>query len=189
VSRRWVIASLVLLLLGATLGTALDGIHTHTGTTAYPHPWWFRSAPWVPPLFAAAALSIGLARPLWERWLGRASALPSLPSTLGATGLFICAYFLSGLLPGGALVRGLVLILIAAAIWWSCDRTRLGVGLALGTAVIGTTVESGLVHAGAFSYLHPDYAGVAGWLPCLYLCAQPAVGAMGKRLVERGAAR
>jgi hypothetical protein len=59
---RWQRAGIWLAILGATVGSALDGIHTWTGTTWYPHPVFLRTAAWTPLIFAAAGL-MGLGRP------------------------------------------------------------------------------------------------------------------------------
>lgn len=187
---RWLRATIVLALLGATVGAALDGIHTHTGTTAYPDEsivFW-RMAWWVPPLFAGAALAIGLSRPVWERVLERATPAPSAAIVAAGMGLFVAAYFLSGILPGPWSTRAMVLAVMGAGAWTLCDRSGLGVFLAATTAVLGTSVEIALVNAGAFSYLHPDLFGVAGWLPWLYVIAAIAVGNLGKKLVTEGSA-
>ena len=39
--------ALWLLLIGATVGPVLDGLHTFSGMTWYPHPQWLRSVWWV----------------------------------------------------------------------------------------------------------------------------------------------
>src|SRR5207245_10167329 len=120
----------------------------------------------------------------WETIVRRPSAPPDSRAVWIGMLLFVAAYFASALVPGGPVARAIVLLALAGAIWWIADRTPLGIALAAGTAIIGTGVESTLIHAGSFVYTRPDYLGVAGWLPCLYLCAQPAVGALGKRLVS-----
>ena len=182
-AARWLRAAGLLALIGATLGSLLDGIHTHTGTTAYPHPWIWLMAWWVPLLFGAAGVSIGLSRPLWERLLSVNDRAPSLGAACGALAAFAAAYGLSGTLPGGPLVRGGALLTIFAALWWAIDRRPLGLFLAVSTAVIGTSVEMTLVHFGCFAYLAPDFGGVAGWLPALYAVATVAVGGVGRVLV------
>lgn len=192
---KWLRAAIVLGVLGATVGVSLDAIHTHFGTgthpqtgvpatTWYPDPWIFRMAWWVPPLFASAAIAIGLGRPLWERILDRRTPPPPVAAVAASMGLFMLAYLLSGVLPFSWSTRALVLAVIAAATWSGFDRTPLGVFLALATAAVGTSVEIALVRAGLFFYLEPDVAGVPGWLPWLYVSAAVGVGNLGKRLVD-----
>ncbi len=192
---KWLRAFVVLLVLGATLGVGLDGIHTHFGscvnpqtglpaTEWYPEPWLFRMAWWVPPLFAGAAVAVGLARPAWERILDRRT--PPLPDGLVLSGLalFVLAYLLSGVLPFAWSTRALVLAGFFAVSWGVFDRSGIGLFLAVGTALIGSSVEISLVNAGLFFYCEPDIAGVPGWLPWLYTTAAIAVGHLGKRLVD-----
>jgi hypothetical protein len=108
----WVPAAGLLLLLGATLGTALDAIHTVTRTTEYARPissaaWAF--AWWTPPLFAGAGLAIGIGRPVADRLLARRGPLPSAGAVALAMGIFVLAYALSGTLPGGNVARAVAL--------------------------------------------------------------------------------
>ena len=70
------------------------------------------------------------------------------------------------------------------AAWLRCDRTGLGLVLAVLTAIIGTAVETLLVAVGGFRYLAPSLGLVAVWLPALYCCAAVGVGTLGKRLVD-----
>ncbi len=183
-SGRWGKAVGILALLGATVGSSLDAIHTHTGTTQYAHPLFFRMAWWVPPEFALAAVAIGLARPLWERVLLRQTLSPPVWSVALGMGMFVLAYALSGILPFDWTTRSLVLVVIFGAVWAICDRTALGVFLAGSTALLGTSTEIALVRLDLFSYLHPNLSVVAGWLPWLYATAAIAVGNLGKRLVD-----
>lgn len=181
----WLRAGVVLLLLGATVGAALDGIHVRTDTLVYPTPDFLRMEWWVPPLFAAAGLAVGLARPLWERLLDRRTPAPSAPIVGLGMALFIASYALSGLLPWAWSSVALVLAVLAAVTWAACDRTGLGVFLAGATALLGTSVEIMLVREDLFAYVRPDIAGVPGWLPWLYVTAALAVGNLGKFLVDR----
>jgi hypothetical protein len=171
-------------LTGATLGTALDAIHVHTGTTAYSHPALAGQAWWVPPLFASAGVVIGLARPRAERLLHRPTPVPSWGAVVAGMGVFILAYALSGLLDAWPWWCAILLAALFFIAWLRCDRTALGLLLAALTAAGGTAVETLLVEAGAFRYLAPSMGVVAAWLPVLYCCAAVGVGALGKRLVD-----
>ena len=181
---RWLTAAAILALAGATIGTGLDAIHVHTGTTAYAQPVLFGQAWWVPPLFAGAALAIGLGRPLVERVLGVHGPTPTASATAGGMGLFVLAYAASGLVGGGPALRSVLLAAMFAAAWLLWDRTGLGLVLAMLTAIIGTLVEITLVRTGTFGYREPSLAGVTVWLPWLYGCAAVGVGNFGKRLVD-----
>lgn len=181
---RWLKAFAVLAALGATVGAALDGTHVRTGTLSYPTPDFLQMEWWVPLLFAGAGVAIGLARPLWERLLDRRTPRPSLGITALGMGLFIVSYVLSGLLPFAWSTVAMILAVLFAITWSACDRTSLGIFLAVSTALLGTSIEIMLVRMGLFSYTHPDLAGVVGWLPWLYCTAAVAVGILGKRLVD-----
>src|SRR5262249_59335631 len=89
---RWLVAGATLAVMGGTVGAALDAVHVHTGTTGYAHPVLFGQAWWVPPLFAAAAVAIGLGRPIAERLVGRAGRCPSRSAAFAGLALFILAY-------------------------------------------------------------------------------------------------
>lgn len=183
-AARWGKAVAVLALLGATVGTALDAVHVHTGTTQYTHPDFFGLAWWVPPEFALAGVAIGLARPIWERLLLRPAPSRSRRSVAFGMAMFVLAYALSGLLPFDWTTKSLVLVSIFGVVWGVCDRTALGAFLAGSTAFLGTATEIALVRLDLFSYLHPNLSVVAGWLPWLYSTAAIAVGNLGKRLVD-----
>ncbi len=182
---RWLSAAATLALAGATIGTGLDAIHVHTGTTAYAQPVLFGQAWWVPPLFASAALAIGLGRPLVERMLGvHGSRADRLGDGRG--------HGRSSSWPMRRAVSSAVVRLRARSCWPRCscsrwllwDRTGLGLVLAVLTAIVGTLVEITLVRTGTFLYREPSLAGVAVWLPWLYGCAAVGVGNFGKRLVD-----
>jgi hypothetical protein len=169
---------------GATLGTALDAIHVHTGTTAYPSPALLGQAWWVPPLFAGAGVVIGLGRPVAERLLGRVAPAPAWGTVVAGMSLFIVAYAASGILDGWPWLCAMLLGALFLAGWLRYDGSGLGLLLAALTAAGGTLVEMWLVQVGAFAYLAPSMGGVAVWLPALYFCAAVGVGALGKRLVD-----
>ena len=183
-SPRWLRAGATLALTGTTLGTALDAIHVHTGTTAYPHPTLAGQAWWVPPLFAGAGVVIGLGRPVAERLLGRVAPAPSWRTVVEAMGVFVLAYAVSGVVDARPWWCALLLAALFLVGWLRCDGRALGLLLAALTAAGGTVVETLLVGTGAFSYRTPSMGVVAVWLPALYCCAAVGVGALGKRLVD-----
>jgi hypothetical protein len=174
----WFRAVLCLAATGALLGSALDAIHTHTGTTEYADPWVLRMAWWTPLLFAAGAVALGLAG---AALAGRRPP-PSAARVAAEMALFIAAYFASGLVPNG-LARSAVLTAIFAATW-ACDRTARGFGFALVVAAGGAALEITLIRAGAFRHLAPEIYGLPYWLPWLYATAAIAVGDWGRRLVR-----
>ena len=173
-------AYLILAVIGASLGTALDAIHTNFGATSYTSPAFAKAALWVPLLFAFA-YSAAIARPL----LDRASRPAAWQALLGVS-LFIAAYWLSvAPIPWGA--RAAIIGGIFAVSWYVCDRTRAGVIVALIGAVCGPAVEVVLVGAGTFVHHETLALGIPGWLPFLYLTAGPGLGTLAQWLVTRGA--
>src|SRR5262249_960300 len=135
---RWARGAAALALLGATLGAALDGLHTHFGKTAYTHPVVWRMAWWVPLLFAGA-FSLGLARPLLERLLGAAGPMPSRGGVAAAFGAFVVAYVVSVLPLPWPVVAGMILVLFALS-WWLFDRSPAGLAVALAASFGGPAV-------------------------------------------------
>lgn len=175
----------VLLLAGATLGTLFDWTHVATGTTAYAAPAWRGLAWWVPLMFAAAGLAIGLSHPRLDRVLAR-PARPLRPADLVLGMVALGAIWAgSGLLPLPNWQRGLVLAPAALLVWWALDRTRAGFLLATMTAVTGSAVEVLVSSLGYFKYVTPDVAGITSWLPWVYFAASVAVGNLGRALAPR----
>ena len=175
-------ATACLALAGATAGTLLDVIHVRTGTTAYAAPAFAGLAWWVPALFAAAGVAIGLSHAGLERALDVRRAAPTPPALLAGLAILGLAWVASGALPCAYATTGLVLAAVAVGVWWTLDRTALGVVLAVATAAVGTGVEAALAHAGVFHYLRPDMGPVASWLPWLYVVASVTVGNLGRAL-------
>ncbi len=172
------------------MGSLLDGFHTHSGATMYPHPVFCMMAWWVPLLFGSAGVAVGESHVLLDRALK--VAYPTISRgrlALGFAG-FVLAYFLSGYLPASNLVRTVVLLAIAAGLWCLLDRKLHGILLALGTALGGFVVEVVLSRGGYFAHLRPDFMGIPMWLPALYMSASFSIGQVGRALhgstVERG---
>ncbi len=182
--RDLVRAALWLTFLGGTVGPALDGLHTFSGATWYPHPQLLRSVWWCPPLFAFAGLSIGLGRLLWERVLERPGPRQSWSAVLSVMGLFVVTYAASGFLPISEVARTVVLLAAFAVAWGVWDRTALGVASALTTGPGGWLVEHTLVGKGLFFHRETTLDGIALWLPCLYFTAAIAVGALARKIAE-----
>jgi hypothetical protein len=176
-------APLVLFAIGATAGSALDGIHTWSGTTEYPSPIFLRMAWWTPFLFGLAGLSTGLAYPLVEKLSRRRVATAREPRDVAiAFSIFVALYFASGFLPVSNPVKLAVLVIGAAFLWARYARTRAAAMLAIGAAVIGPVVEIVLTSFGAFRHLQPDALGIPIWLPALYAAGSIGFGVVGLRI-------
>lgn len=83
-------------LRGALVIPLFDGFHTHSGTTAYPHPFVWRMAWWVPLLFGTSVAGGGLAFALAYPRLGGRRAPPRVPALVVAFAAFALAYWSSG---------------------------------------------------------------------------------------------
>jgi hypothetical protein len=169
---------------GAVVGSGLDALHTHSGTTLYASPWVFAMSVWTPLLFGLAGLSVGLSYPLAERLTGRRPGrrLSWLEVSAGFA-TFAVLYALSGYLPVSNGSKLLVLLAGAAVLFVWLARTAVALALAVLTAIIGPLVEAAFVHAGLFGYRAPDVLGVAMWLPALYASGSIAFGAVGQKVM------
>jgi len=178
--RTW--AAFWLLLLGATLGTALDALEVYSGVERYPRPMLFGVAWWVPLLFGAAAIAIGYSHPLVDPLISRTRPYRRLSSSIGELTWLVLAYLISASPLDSQAKVGLIAI-IYLNFWLLAGRSWQDLLLSFVTAVTGTLVEMILVNAGVFSYTHPDILGVPYWLPGLYACASLAVGDLGRSLM------
>lgn len=173
--------TILLFLLGATLGSCLDALYVHSGVERYPVPVLFGLAWWVPLLFGAAAVAIGTSHVLIDSLLGNIQRRYGLLIGLSGLAWLLLAYLVSAGEFTSALKVGLLLI-IYLNFWLLAGRSWQNLLLSIVTAITGTLVEMILVTAGAFSYLHPDFIGVPYWLPCIYACASLALGNLGRSL-------
>jgi hypothetical protein len=179
-------AAAKLFLLGVTLGTALDAVHTFTRTTFYTTPFAFGTPWWVPIEFGLAGIAVGLGRRLVERTFRAETAAPGAPVLAIGLAIFVLAYVASGLLSASAPLTAAVLGALFVVGWLVCDRTRVGLAAAAGTALVGVLVEIALIRAGVFGYTRPGLLGVANWLPLLYACAAVGIGNLGKHWSAAG---
>lgn len=185
-------AAFLLFLVGAILGPVGDSFHVVSGTTDYPpnlfQLYFWRLPWWVPLIFGAAGMAIGLSHPQMDRWL---AAPADRPGSRGIDGVilgiaaFLGIYAMTAFVPlksGGSL--DMLIAVSAILVWVIFDRTWQGILLGIMTAFVGTLTEILLVRAGAFWYLPPKDAlfGVGSWLPWLYFSASVAVGNFGRFL-------
>lgn len=154
---------------GSLAGTLGDRFHTAYDVLRYPQPIWQQEAWFVPFLFAAAGIAMGVG----HRWLrGILSAAPCerrFP-TLVVGLLFFWACYIPTAALGHAPVLVTVLLVAAFILRAWLGGSRVDVVHVLATAIIGTGVEALLIRMGHFEYLATS-AGLAVpcWLPALYL--------------------
>jgi hypothetical protein len=89
-------AALLLFAFGAVFGSALDAIHTHSGTTVYPEPWILQMAWWTPLLFGLAGVGVGATYPAYERLTGRTLPRPRPSHAASAFVVFVLLWVVSG---------------------------------------------------------------------------------------------
>lgn len=164
-SLRWI----VLFLLGAVVGTALDRLHVIYGVLDYPGSAPFAQRLWVPPLFGGAALLFVFGHRNFRGESRHAKAERSLLRVGLFIALFALVYFATAALHGHPLLLLIGLPLgMVPLLWGGPPRRYLHVAaIALG----GTLFEIALVSIGGFRYLAPGLLPVPLWLPGLYLYA------------------
>lgn len=176
--------ALILAFLGGLLGALLDWSHVTSGTVVYARPVVLGEAWWVPLLYASSGLGIGLSHVALDARLARPEReITPERVLLGLVGLAV-VWASSGYLPVADALRSLVLGPLALAVWFACDRTRVGLLVALATALVGCGVALALTAIGAFHYVHPDVGPIASWLPWIYVTASVAVGNLGRFLFD-----
>lgn len=166
-------AAIVLAIVGATLGSALDMIHTYFGATSYADPFLFRAPIWVPLMFGSAYI-FGLAWPYFDN-----TVRPSMWKVIFGLLFYISAYWIS-VAPWLCSFRAITIGAIFGAAWWLCDRTFKGLCLSATAAIVGPTLESTMVSAGIFVHHEVTLFGVPCWLPTLYLVAGVGIGSLAK---------
>jgi hypothetical protein len=154
--------------LGAALGTLLDGIHVYGDVLSYPDPAFGRWAWFVPLEFGLLGAIAGLATPVIERLAGEPRPGWTMARRALELALFAGLYLATAVVPAEAAVAlaAALLALAVARIWlWGMPGDSLYVVLA---AIAGPAVEAALSASGAFEYRHPDFAGIPLWLPGLW---------------------
>jgi hypothetical protein len=154
--------------LGAIVGTLLDGIHAYGDVLTYDQRSFGRWAWFVPLEFGLLALVVGLAVPLLERAGGGEPSNWSAVTRLAELALFAVLYAVTALLGDDAPVAvaaALGALAVGRLVFDGADGDWLYVGLA---ALLGPAGEAALVALGPFEYLEPDVAGIPVWLPALW---------------------
>jgi membrane-associated protease RseP (regulator of RpoE activity) len=156
-------------LLGAVLGTLLDGIHAYGDVLVYPDPAFGRWAWFVPVEFGLTGAAVGLLMPAMEQWVAGGDTPRWSPAQrAGELALFAALYAATALIePGGAAVLAIALAALAV-LRLALGGVRGDWAYALAAAVLGPAAEAVISALGAFDYADPDFAGVPIWLPSLW---------------------
>eukprot|EP00887_Chlorella_sp_A99_P001118 scaffold14.g1118.t1 len=182
-------------LASAILGPLCDGQHSAHGVLHYADPvhltllgaLTLETCWWVPLLFGAAGVILGVAHPLLDAWLPesrpRWGTDPSWAVVVLGIAVFVLQYAASGILEpqlghslGPLPALDALLAGVAWAHWAAFDGTRQGLFMACLTAVAGPAVEVGLINGlHLYHYTHAQAAGIPLWIPWVYFCGAPAV--------------
>ncbi len=173
----------ILALLGMFFGTFLDFMHVFNKTTKYTYPVFFGVAWWIPLLYTASSVLIGLVNPVADKILGRKKFLPIKPRdlVLGFIG-FCLVWYLSGSLHFSSVITTIILTPFTFLLWWKFDRTKEGIILALTTAFCGCLAEIIISKAGLFQHTFQDFLGIPFWLPLIYISGSISLGNIGRWL-------
>jgi len=169
--------SVLLFLVGAVLGTALDHLHVASGTTSYAHPVFLQAAWWTPPLFGFAAAGFADLHSRLRRLFG---ALPRPQPRLAAVDLviFVGAYWASAYLPLSNPALLVLFVAVFAARMLALREPPHRIVHALLCALFGVTSEWALTGLGLFTHHRADLLRVPLWLPGLYLLAAPLLAGL-----------
>jgi hypothetical protein len=160
----------VCFVLGACLGTLLDGIHAYGDVLSYPDPAFGRWAWFVPVEFGLVGVGAGLAVPWLERLAGGDSATTwSNRRRVRELLLFAALYVSTTLVESdlGAILLALGLGSLAAVRVARREAPGDWVYVVI-AAVLGPLAEAVISALGAFDYENPDFAGIPIWLPSLW---------------------
>ncbi|MBS2025353.1 MAG: hypothetical protein JST92_23375, partial [Deltaproteobacteria bacterium] len=155
-------ATLLLFILGASLGTVLDHMHVAGGATSYAHPFLWDQAWFVPPLFGFAAAGFGDLHQRLRRLL--LSTAPTRERVWIDGVLFVGAYAVSAFVKMDHAVMALVFVGAWAVRWWLTGHNQLSLVHGLACAALGVGTETQLVRLGLFTHHQADLAGVPYWL-------------------------
>jgi hypothetical protein len=159
-SLRWVL----LFVIGAAVGTALDHLHVSFGVLDYPGSWPFAQRPWVPPLFGGATVSFVLGHQAFRVPGSRGSGTRAILAIL----LFAAAYFCSAAFhEHPKTLLALMTLGFTPFVYGQHYLRRAAYALSIGLG--GMLFETALVTLGGFRYLEPGLLPVPIWLPGLYL--------------------
>lgn len=176
----------ILFVAGMVAGTVLDAFHVAVGVARYTSPVLFQQAWWVPLIFGAATVLIGVSHwklhPMPGNHPHRREAWTM--AFLGSFLFFVLSYLVTAGIPPPGYFSAFIVLVFYLISWGVFDRTLTSVVLALITAVIGCSVESGLGRLGQYHYASPDFFRIPAWLPALYLNVSAAVGFLGRLLLS-----
>jgi hypothetical protein len=168
--------------VGAIGGLIGDMCHVESGTTVYledPLPYVWRSQLWFPLMVGAGTAALG-----WIRVRFGPASEPVADGAREALAMIasvVALYALTAVMRGEPQPVAVVLVYgVAALICTRFARDRADLACGVLAALFGVTTEIILAAAGVFEYAYDvaQFAGVASWLPALYV----AYGVVAARL-------
>jgi hypothetical protein len=155
--------------LGAVLGTLLDGIHAYGDVLVYPDPAFGRWAWFVPLEFGLLAACASLVMPALERAIGSDSTPRwSISERARELVLFTGLYLLTAVAGPGASPFLAVAFGALALVRLRTSPVPGDWVYVLAAAILGPAAEALMSAFGVFDYRDPDIAGVPYWLPALW---------------------
>jgi hypothetical protein len=170
--------------IGAAGGLVGDMCHVVSGTTRYledPLPYVWRSQLWFPLMVGSGTAALGWIRVRVAAARGEAAARPSVREAVLMIGSILALYALTAIVRGEPQDVAIVIVYaVAAVICASFARGPVDLACGVLAALFGVTTEVVLAAADVFEYAGDisRVAGVASWLPALYL----AYGVVAARL-------
>ncbi len=170
----------ILFLTGAVVGTLLDMLQTYGGQAYYTDAFLFQTAWWVPLLFGWGVVLIGVSHVKLD--YGRRTMDYGLKFFVSLLFLILaCLITAFGAVSNPT--KAILLLVLYLCSWGFWDRRPLNLFLAMGTGLIGCSLESFLGKMGLYHYYQPDLFGVPYWLFFLYLHVSAAGGYLGRVLL------
>jgi hypothetical protein len=159
---------------GAVVCTALDHLHATHGVLGYTQVFAWNQAWWVPLLFFCSSFAaLGGARFMRNMFKAPPLAPNDARMIAGDALAFAAAYSLTSFTHAAPNETMLLLFAFWGARLLLVPTPTWVIALSLGSAIMGPLVEATLSWCGLFSYTHPDFAGIARWLPGIYLYVAP----------------
>jgi len=178
---RWIVVALG----GAAICTLGDHLHATHGVLSYTHVFAWNQAWWVPLLFFGATLgSIGGAHIVRRSF--RAPPLGPVDAKLiaGDGIAFTAAYALTSFTHAAPNETMFLLVAFWLARVLVTPTPTWVIALSFASAIAGPLTEATISGFGLFAYTHPDFVGVARWLPGIYLYTAPISARMEAVLVR-----
>ncbi|MEO9233498.1 MAG: hypothetical protein ABI421_09210 [Polyangiaceae bacterium] len=171
---------------GALICTIGDHLHATHGVLGYPQVYAWSQAWWVPLLFFCGTL-LALAGSRMCRTIFKAPPIAPNDTRLVAADAiaFAAAYALTSFTHAAPNETMLILVAFWVARILMMPTPKWIIAFSLLSAVVGPLTEAIISACGLFAYAHPDFVGVARWLPGIYLFVAP-VSARFEALLSEG---